>query len=515
MGLFSKVQMEQIKQAAVHSNIKPKSVSNSSIKNIQDRLQSIEQTVLEYFADSDAILITNVQQLHDYVTKVISSGYAGIDTETTGLDRIHDTIVGASLYYPGGTKCYIPSNHIVPIFEEPYKNQLSYQQLQSEFQRIADSHVKLVFANADFDLAMIYKDIGVDFNDCCYYDVLIAARCLKEDEPHANLKALYAKYVLKDETLAKRFSDFFPPELFPYCKPEVAKLYAANDAEITFKLMQWQMQYLDKSNPKCKQSKLESISDLIWNVEFPLIKVCQNMHRNGIYLDSDIATALDLKYSVQQQSALQVLHTMVQDILDAHKSLVINSPFKCGAEFNPNSPKHVQYLLYTLLSIPVADSKAGTGEAVLKALNLPVTEQILKVRSLNVLINTFVSKLPKEVTSDSRIHAQFKQIGAATGRLSCANPNLMNIPSKAKDIRHLFRATPASEITVDCDCNNDTVTASLNRWDFVYTNIGKKAVKDLVVGDIVKLEHDKEVVYREVRNLEDSSADIGIRNVIF
>ena len=75
-------------------------------------------------------------------------------------------------------------------------------------------------------------------------------------------------------------------------------------------------------------------------------------------------------------------------------------------------------------------------------INLPVTNQILKVRSLSVLINTFVDKLPNSVARDGRIHGQFKQIGADTGRMSSAEPNLQNIPSHAVDIRHMFRATP-------------------------------------------------------------------------
>ena len=95
---------------------------------------------------SFSILISSKQALHEYVDHCIKHGYAGIDTETTGLDRIHDTIVGASLYYPGGVECYIPMKHLVPIFDEPYKNQLSYEDVGEEFQRLADSKIKLIFA---------------------------------------------------------------------------------------------------------------------------------------------------------------------------------------------------------------------------------------------------------------------------------------------------------------------------------------------------------------------------------
>ena len=81
-----------------------------------------------------------------------------LDTETTGLDRINDHIVGASLYCPGQPECYIPMKHLIPIFDQPYKDQLTYEQVGAEFQRFVDAKTKLIFANADFDIAMIYHE---------------------------------------------------------------------------------------------------------------------------------------------------------------------------------------------------------------------------------------------------------------------------------------------------------------------------------------------------------------------
>ena len=137
MGLFSQDQMDQINAVAAKSKevLKPIQVSKS-ITSTQHEIEESTRAVLEYFKDSPAILITTVEELHDYVTKAIESGYCGIDTETTGLDRIHDTIVGCSLYYPGGVECYIPNNHIVPIFDTPYKNQLTYEEVGRELLRI-------------------------------------------------------------------------------------------------------------------------------------------------------------------------------------------------------------------------------------------------------------------------------------------------------------------------------------------------------------------------------------------
>lgn len=429
MSLFSQSQLEEINAVAKRSKelipVK-KSKSNISTNSITGELTDISNKVCDYFQDSPAILITDINELHDYVSEAIKSGYAGIDTETTGLDRINDTIVGASLYYPGGVECYIPMKHMVPIFDEPYKNQLTYQQVQVEFQRFADEGIKLIFANADFDLSMIYKDLHVDLNDVCYYDVILAWRCLKENERDNTLKGLYNKYVLKGKGDPMKFRDFFTPQLFPYCKPEVAKLYAANDAKITYELFKWQLPYVTKDHPKCKKAHLEAIADLVWNLELPLIKVCQNMHRTGIYVDKDITEVLSRRYSETRQQEMTKLCNMVDEILVSSKfhrpTFGQKIPFTSGKEFNPNSPVHVKYLLYTIMNIPKGERGESTDKTVLNDLNLPITNQILKVRSLDVLINTFVDKLPKATTSDSRIHAQFKQIGADTGRMSSAEP---------------------------------------------------------------------------------------------
>lgn len=464
MGLFSAAQIEQVNQIAAKSKELATPTKVTGKRNITAELNEMSQAVMDYFPDSPAILITTVDELHDYVTKCIESGYAGIDTETTGLDRIKDTIVGASLYYPGSAECYIPMKHLVPIFDEPYKNQLTYEEVGKEFQRLADSDIKLIFANADFDLSMIYKDLKVDLNDRCYYDVILAWRCLKENEPDNALKVLYNKYVLKGHGDPKKFSDLFTPQMFPYCKPEVAKLYAANDAKITYELFVWQLPYVTKGTPKCTKAHLEKIADLIWNVEFPLIKVCQNLHRLGMYLDKTTSSVLQVRYGAKKAEEMAKLAEMVDAELAKSTSIssLTKKPFTSGANFNPTSPPHVKYLLYEVMGLPTPQGKksGSTDKDVLKEMNLPITDQILKVRSLGVLINTFVDKMPAATTSDSRIHGRFSSVGASTGRFSSSEPNLMNIPSHATDIRHMFRATPGYVIlSSDYSAQEPRITA--------------------------------------------------------
>lgn len=426
MGLFSTTQLEAINAAAKKSkSLVDERPSSKSVNSINHDLAEMTKNVQEYFKDSEAILIHSKEELHDYITNAIEAGYCGIDTETTGLDRIKDTIVGASLYYPGGVECYIPIKHLVPIFDEPYKGQLSYADCHEEFQRFVDAGTKMIFANADFDLSMIYKDFKVDLNDVCFYDVILAWRCLKEDERDNSLKALYMKYVMKGKGDPMKFSDFFSPKLFPYCKPDVAKLYAANDAKITYELFKWQLPYITKSHPKCQKNNLEAIADLVWNVEFPLIKVCQNMHRIGMYIDKTVSAKLIDRYESTRKSEMSKLKSMVEETLKECQYTpppFTKVPFETAEDFNPKSQQHVKHLLYEIMGVPVGKDGMSTDKSVLKELNLPITNQILSVRSVETLINSFVDKLPKVVASDNRIHGQFKQIGADTGRMSSKEP---------------------------------------------------------------------------------------------
>lgn len=459
MGLFSAAITDQINQIAAKSNEQAKQVSAVSTRSTNDKLNSISRKVIEYFKDSPAILITTEEQLNAYVDRCIETGYAGIDTETTGLDRINDYIVGMSLYTPVLPECYIPMKHMVPIFETPYKNQLSYEVVARVLKKLVEYKVKLIFANADFDLAMFYNCMKLDLVPAFYYDVLTAWRCLREDEVDNSLKGLYAKYVKKGKIDPKKFSDFFPVKLFPNCKPEVAKLYAANDAKITYDLFIWQLPYVTKTHEKCKKHHLEKIADLVWNIEFPLVAVCAYLHRRGIYLDSSIAYMLHDRYTSMLHTDEADLAAKVQTLIDT-KDIATNRnrPFRSGADFNPNSDKHVKYLLNKL----IGSNAKSTGKEILKEINNPATKAILKVRGDVKLISTYVDKLPRATAQDHKVHSSFKALGAATGRLSCIEGS--QIVSTVKGGKPIKDINIGDDIYCISDSGEVEVASVTNKW---------------------------------------------------
>lgn len=419
MALFSASQIDAINKVAAKSKEVLKPPKQQKASGIGAEIKESSDKVVSYFKDSPAVLVTTPEELEKVVDKCIEFGYAGIDTETTGLDRIRDTIVGFSLYCPGQPECYIPCKHIVPIFDQPYKDQMSYADAGRILSKFVRAKIRLIFANADFDLSMIYKDFGLDLIDVCYYDVILAWRCLKENEKDNALKVLYSKYVLQGKGDPMKFSDFFKPSLFPYSDPKVAKLYAANDAKITYELFEWQLPYVTKSNEKCKKHHLEKVADLVWNIEMPMIRVCAMLHRIGVYLDDEISDILHDRYTSKYNEEVVKLSTEVQKLIDV-ADLPNNSkrPFRTGKDFNPNSSIHVKYLVNQLLHVEGSSMDKET----LAAIKHPATDQILAVRGAVKLLSTYVDKLPKVKAADNRIHAQFKSIGAATGRMASSDP---------------------------------------------------------------------------------------------
>lgn len=175
-------------------------------------------------------------------------------------------------------------------------------------------------------------------------------------------------------------------------------------------------------------------------IELPLIPILENMKKQGVLIDLDYLKKLSLEYHREL------------DILE-------KSIFKhAGREFNVNSPKQLGEILFDEMGLVTGDGKklkktAGgarsTRESELEKLRdvHPIIGEIFKYRELQKLLSTYIDTIPALVGEDSRLHADFNQMGAVTGRFSSNNPNLQNIPIKTelgKNIRNAFIAPPGS-----------------------------------------------------------------------
>ncbi|HET6746627.1 MAG TPA: DNA polymerase I [Candidatus Saccharimonadales bacterium] len=173
-----------------------------------------------------------------------------------------------------------------------------------------------------------------------------------------------------------------------------------------------------------------SVAKVAHEMDFPLTYMLYRMESRGIKIDKDL------------------LRTMSQELGDEHKKLEQEMYAMAGYEFNIGSPAQLSEVLFTKLQLPTAGIKKGktgysTGQKELDKLRgqHPIIELIERTRELAKLKNTYVDTLPEQADKASRLHTDFRQDVAATGRLSSNNPNLQNIPVRSdlgRRIREAF-----------------------------------------------------------------------------
>lgn len=188
--------------------------------------------------------------------------------------------------------------------------------------------------------------------------------------------------------------------------------------------------------------KKEGLWNLFIEVEKPVMPLVREMERNGITLDVQALSNL----SVQLHKEVGRLEKEIYDL--------------AGTEFNIGSPKQLSEVLYEKLALGVKIKKTATGAKSTNASELekikdahPVVAKILEYREITKLLSTYIDSLPQYVKEDGRIHAHFVQTGASTGRFSCEDPNLQNLPVKSllgQKVREAFVAGKG-DCLLSCD----------------------------------------------------------------
>lgn len=212
--------------------------------------------------------------------------------------------------------------------------------------------------------------------------------------------------------------------LLPEAPLDSLTLFSGEEADYTFRL----------HGILSKQLQERNLTALLTDLELPLLHVLSEMERRGIYLN----TAYLEKMS---KELVQQIHIMEQEIYQL-----------AGETFNINSPKQLSEILFTKMGIrPPKKTATGlsTDADVLESLSAqyPVAGKIMEYRIAEKLRSTYADSLPLEVNPQTnRIHCTFNQTVAATGRLSCQNPNLQNIPTRTESGRKIRAAfTPQKE----------------------------------------------------------------------
>jgi DNA polymerase-1 len=386
-SLFGETSQEEVDVAPEISEFK-------TIENIKHEYKLVE-------SDADrAALITQLEKANTVC----------FDTETTGLDPMLAELVGMSFSVTAHEAYYVP----VPA------DFAAASKIVEAFKSIFEDHNKeLVAQNLKYDLIVLER-YGIKLGGKLF-DTMIAHYLIQPDMRH-NMDVLAENYLnyrpVSIETLiGKKGKNQLSMRDAPL---KQLSDYAAEDADITLQLKQL-------FQPKIEEAYLHK---LFHEIEMPLVRVLADMEKEGINLDVD--------------NLVQFSAALADDIKTLEKEILALA----GTEFNIDSPKQLGQILYEVLKIVDKPKKTKTGqyatnEDVLTKLSNAheIVPKILDYRSLRKLKSTYVDTLPEEVNpATKRIHTNYSQTIAATGRLSSNNPNLQNIPIRTERGREIRRA---------------------------------------------------------------------------
>ena len=433
-------------------------------KTIKQKVEYAKDLSLQVFGNKlDKIeLVTDPNRIEEYLQVTLKNGILAVDTETNGLDRIDGKIAGICLYTPGEKGIYIPVGHVSYMTNQPLKDNVDKEKMKWFFDVCNENNVKYILHNAKFDMHILYWMIGVKIVP--YWDTLIAGQLLNENEPHG-LKVLYQKYCVRadEEQQVAKFNTLFNGIEFNSIPPSVGYMYAAFDPIMTYELYKFQEQYLDKEvGQYCYRKGLERVADVFREIEMPLIEVVFDMEVQGVDIDTELAKELKDKYTYYMNLAVDNFKAQIieLEVAGAFDELRVKHPDKFNkiselGDININIASNAQLviLFYDVLKLDPPKGQRSVGEEQLKQLHHPLVDCILEYRGMSKLLSTYIEAIPNHIAKkDGKLHANFNQYGAKTGRFSSSDPNLQNIPSKTKklsdgtvidaghDIRQMFIA---------------------------------------------------------------------------
>ncbi len=341
------------------------------------------------------------------------------DTETTSLNELEAELVGMSFSYKKGLAYYVPLS----------EDQGEVLQTLEIFRPFFEKEDLLKVAhNLKFDYKILRRyNITVKG---AMFDTMIAHYLLNPDGRHGMdyLSEIYLGYKpVSIETIigkkGKNQGTFRDADL------RTQTDYAAEDADVTFQLYEL----------FAPQLKKENLEDLFFNIEMPLMEVLAKMELAGISLDEKWLA----QESIDLENDLRQLEAKIFQL--------------SGEEFNVNSPKQLGEVLFEKLQLDPKAKKTKTGqyatsEDILQKLasKHEIIQHILEYRTYQKLKSTYVDALPSQIEkTDNRVHTNFSQTTAATGRLASVNPNLQNIPIRTlrgQQIRGAFVAGEGKKI---------------------------------------------------------------------
>ncbi|QOW10217.1 DNA polymerase I [Kaistella flava (ex Peng et al. 2021)] len=415
----------------VSSSVKP---SLSNPQPAKGGVQSMQLDLFANFEELDQATTTKEtafdnDHLYQYidspkaqymlVRNLMAQQAVSFDTETTSLDEMEAELIGMSFSYKNGLAYYIP-------LSENREEVLETLEIFRPFFEKQD--VLKIGHNIKFDFKVL-KQYGITVEGLLF-DTMIAHYLLNPDGRHVMeyLSEMYLNYkpISLESLVGKKGKN---QESLRSVSLQEQTEYSSEDADLAFRLYQ----------VFAPQLKKENLENLFFKVEMPLMKVLAKMELEGI--------ALDKKWLEQESIDLE------NDLRQLEKTIFEFS----GEEFNMNSPKQLGEVLFEKMQLDPKAKKTKSGqyatsEDILQKLSSKheIIKHILEYRTYQKLKSTYVDALPLQIDKDDhRVHTNFSQTTAATGRLASINPNLQNIPIRTlrgQQIRGAFVANPGNKL---------------------------------------------------------------------
>jgi len=374
--------------------------------------------------DHNYELVETEAQVSDLVKKLSAVDEMSFDTETTGIDATQASLVGLAFAITPHEAYYVPvSEH----HEEAIKQVAPFKKV------LENPDIKKIGQNIKYDILMLkWYDIQVAGS---YFDTMIAHYLCEPDLRHKldYLSEAYLSYKMVpiEKLIGKRGKNQLSMRDI---EPEKVKEYAGEDADVTLQVKAVMESKLDDLN----------LTELYYKIEEPLIDVLAQIEYEGVRINPEFLK----NYST----------VLAKEIEQKQKSIYK----KAGVDFNIASPRQVGQVLFDKMKIPYRWKKTSSGQYSTDvdklnelAVDNDIVNDILEFRKYSKLKSTYVDALPNMINPRTdRVHSNFNQARAATGRLSSDNPNLQNIPIKddaGREIRKAFEPRDADHILLAAD----------------------------------------------------------------
>ncbi|MGR2699930.1 DNA polymerase I [Vibrio campbellii] len=351
-----------------------------------------------------------------WLDKLKASELFAFDTETDSLDYMVANLVGLSFATDEGIAAYVPVAH--DYLDAP--QQLDRDWVLAQLKPILEDEAQAkVGQNLKYDASVLAR-YGIEMKGI-KHDTMLASYVYnsvggKHDMDSLALRFLQHSCISFEQIAGKGKNQL----TFNQIDLDEASPYAAEDADVTLRLHNRLFANIEQDE------KLKTVYE---EIEMPLVPVLSRIERTGVLID-------DMKLSAQSLEIAARLDELEQKAYEIAEQ-----------EFNMNSPKQLQALLFEKMGLPVIkktpSGTPSTNEEVLQelALDYPLPKLILEYRGLAKLKSTYTDKLPKMINpSTGRVHTSYHQAVTATGRLSSTDPNLQNIPIRNEEGRRIRQA---------------------------------------------------------------------------